>query len=197
MNRLCPATLACQAPGTNQWQVASFDWTIRFDLAVCRALITAERDGYFDVCGLRERISGRLLRSIGRFASILRFVGLSSRRSVMATLTSADCGNESVAGCFVRLDDSLRSVNCRALITAERDGYFGVSGLRERISGRLLRSIRRFASVGRIVGLSSRRSVMATLACQGCGNESVGGCFVRLDDSLRSCGLSGSHHDGA
>ncbi len=39
-----------------------------------------------DVCGLREQISGRLLRSIRRFASILRFVGLSSRRSVMATL---------------------------------------------------------------------------------------------------------------
>ncbi len=50
-NRLNPAT-ACQgygcvrAMGTNQWQVASFDSTARFDRMNCRALITTERDGY-------------------------------------------------------------------------------------------------------------------------------------------------------
>ncbi len=33
--------------GTNQWRVASFDSTVRFGAAVCRAFITTERDGYF------------------------------------------------------------------------------------------------------------------------------------------------------
>ncbi len=55
---------------TNQWEVASFDSTIRFDWMNCRALITTERDGYVGLSGLRERISGRLLRSIRRLASI-------------------------------------------------------------------------------------------------------------------------------
>ncbi len=164
----------------------------------CRAVITTERDGDFGVCGLGERISGRLLRSIRRFASVLRFVGLSSRRSVMATLASAGL-RERISGRLLRSIRRFASVVRFVGLSSRRSVMATLAsvGLRERISGRLLRSIRRFASVLRFVGLSSRRSVMATLPCQDYGNESVGGCFVRLDDSLRSDELSGSHHDGA